>query len=77
LQPPLRTRKRNDCIEDATFGGALKCFSNKAGTKSIMKKIGVDVIQFLLAHGFQVLVLFSKSMRNIYIEFNYIQKKLS
>jgi len=58
LQPSVRTRKSSDYIEDATFGGALKCFSNKTGTKSLMKKIGVDVIQFLLAHGFQVLVLF-------------------
>ncbi|ESW25686.1 hypothetical protein PHAVU_003G056900 [Phaseolus vulgaris] len=52
-KPSVRTRKTSDYIEDATFVGALKCFLNKAGTKSIMKKIGVDVIQFLLAHGFQ------------------------
>ncbi|XP_027920864.1 negative regulator of systemic acquired resistance SNI1 [Vigna unguiculata] len=52
-KPSVRTRKSSDYIEDATFGGALKCFSNKTGTKSLMKKIGVDVIQFLLAHGFQ------------------------
>jgi len=55
LQPSVRTRKSNGHTEDATFDGALKCFSNKTGTKSLIKKIGVDVVQFLLAHGFQVL----------------------
>ncbi|CAJ1939210.1 unnamed protein product [Sphenostylis stenocarpa] len=52
-KPSVRTRKTSDYIEDTTFGGALKCFSNRTGTKSLMKKIGVDVIQLLLAHGFQ------------------------
>ncbi|KAL5162926.1 Negative regulator of systemic acquired resistance SNI1 [Glycine soja] len=52
-KPSVRTRKSNGHTEDATFGGALKCFSNITGTKSLIKKIGVDVVQFLLAHGFQ------------------------
>ncbi|TKY59188.1 ATP-dependent RNA helicase DHX35 [Spatholobus suberectus] len=52
-KPSVRTRKSNDYTEDATFGGALKCFSNKTGTKILIKKIGVDVVQFLLTHGFQ------------------------
>uniref|UniRef100_A0A0R0GPX6 Negative regulator of systemic acquired resistance SNI1 n=1 Tax=Glycine max TaxID=3847 RepID=A0A0R0GPX6_SOYBN len=52
-KPSVRTRKSNGHTEDATFDGALKCFSNKTGTKSLIKKIGVDVVQFLLAHGFQ------------------------
>ncbi|KAJ1387557.1 hypothetical protein SESBI_39891, partial [Sesbania bispinosa] len=51
--PSVRTRRSNGCNEDATFDGALKCFSNKTGTKSIIKKTGADVIQLLLAHGFQ------------------------
>ncbi|XP_061363458.1 negative regulator of systemic acquired resistance SNI1 [Gastrolobium bilobum] len=52
-KPSVRTRKSDGCTEDATFDGALKCFSNKTGTKSILKKIGADVVQLLLAHGFQ------------------------
>ncbi|KAL1327224.1 hypothetical protein HN51_037295 [Arachis hypogaea] len=52
-KPSARTRKSNGSSEDATFEVALKCFSNKTGTKSITKKIGPDVMQFLLAFGFQ------------------------
>ncbi|XP_004505117.2 negative regulator of systemic acquired resistance SNI1 isoform X2 [Cicer arietinum] len=52
-KPSARTRRSSGCTEDATFDGALKCFSNKNGTKSIIKKIGGDVVQLLLAHGFQ------------------------
>jgi hypothetical protein len=56
LQPSTRTRRSNGFTEDTTFEGALKCFSNNTGTKSIIKKIGADVVQLLLAHGFQVTV---------------------
>jgi len=56
LQPSARTRRSNGVAEDTTFDGALKCFSNNTGTKSIIKKIGADVVQLLLAHGFQVTV---------------------
>ncbi|KAK7319777.1 hypothetical protein RJT34_04502 [Clitoria ternatea] len=54
-KPSVRTRKSNGYTytEDATFDGALKCFSNKTGTKSLIKKIGANVVQFLLAHGLQ------------------------
>ncbi|MED6155186.1 isoform X1 [Stylosanthes scabra] len=52
-KPSVRTRKSNGYPEDATFEVALKCFSNKTGTKGIIKKIGPDVTQFLLAYGFQ------------------------
>ncbi|KAK7362755.1 hypothetical protein VNO77_04876 [Canavalia gladiata] len=52
-KPSVRTRKSNDYTEDSTFDGALKCFSNKTGTKSLIKKIGGDAVQLLLAHGFQ------------------------
>ncbi|KAL2321098.1 hypothetical protein Fmac_030067 [Flemingia macrophylla] len=52
-KPSVRTRKPNDHTEDSTFVGALKCFSNKTSTKSLIKKIGADVVQFLLAHGYQ------------------------
>ncbi|WJX72130.1 isoform X1 [Trifolium repens] len=52
-KPSTRTRRSNGFTEDTTFEGALKCFSNNTGTKSIIKKIGADVVQLLLAHGFQ------------------------
>ncbi|RYR01565.1 hypothetical protein Ahy_B06g080458 isoform A [Arachis hypogaea] len=49
-KPSVHTRKSNGCPEDATFEVALKCFSNKTGTKSTIKKIGPDVMQFLVGH---------------------------
>ncbi|OIV93229.1 hypothetical protein TanjilG_27408 [Lupinus angustifolius] len=52
-KPSVRTRKTSGSTYDSTFHGALRCFSNKTGTKSIIKKMGADVVQFLLAHGFQ------------------------
>ncbi|KAM6574796.1 hypothetical protein CsatA_023123 [Cannabis sativa] len=52
-KPSVRTRRSNGSIGDTTFGGALKCFSDVAGTKSAIKKIGTEVIQLLLVHGFQ------------------------
>lgn len=64
MQPSVRTRKSNDYTGDATFDGALKCFSNKTGTRSLIKRIGVDVVQFLLAHGFQVLVIFIQQINS-------------
>ncbi|RHN51170.1 hypothetical protein MtrunA17_Chr6g0466171 [Medicago truncatula] len=53
FKPAARTRRSSGVTEDTTFDGALKCFSNKTRTKSIIKKIGADVVQLLLAHGFQ------------------------
>ncbi|XP_054803494.1 negative regulator of systemic acquired resistance SNI1 isoform X2 [Prosopis cineraria] len=52
-KPSVRTRRKNGSAEDETFSGALKFFSNKATTKSTIKKIDSDIVQFLLAHGFQ------------------------
>ncbi|XLR67999.1 hypothetical protein S83_018671, partial [Arachis hypogaea] len=49
-KPSVHTRKSNGSPEDATFEVALKCFSNKTGTKSTIKKIGPDVMQFLVGH---------------------------
>ncbi|XP_059440204.1 negative regulator of systemic acquired resistance SNI1 isoform X2 [Corylus avellana] len=53
LQPSIRTRRSNGSSDDATFSGALKCFSSSTSTKGIIKKIGIEVIQLLLAHGFK------------------------
>ncbi|KAG6691198.1 hypothetical protein I3843_10G053000 [Carya illinoinensis] len=54
-KPPVRTRRSNGSTDDATLSGALKCFSSTTSTKSIVKKIGIEVIQLLLAHAFKVI----------------------
>ncbi|KAJ7968658.1 Negative regulator of systemic acquired resistance (SNI1) [Quillaja saponaria] len=48
----VRTRKSNEYCDNATFAGVLKRFSNSTSTKTIIKKIGSEVVQLLLAHGF-------------------------
>ncbi|KAJ8761086.1 hypothetical protein K2173_000765 [Erythroxylum novogranatense] len=55
-KPSVRTRRSNSSTEDATFNGVLRCFSNITSTKKIIKKISKDVVQLLLAHGFQVIL---------------------
>lgn len=57
LQPSVRTRKSNGTTEDATFDGLLKYFSNNTNTKNIIRKIGSEVAQLLLAHAFQVIIV--------------------
>ncbi|KAI8568241.1 hypothetical protein RHMOL_Rhmol02G0183500 [Rhododendron molle] len=52
-KPSVRTRRSSEPIEDATFDGVLKCFSNINSVKSIIKKISIEVAQLLLAHAFQ------------------------
>ncbi|KAK9227459.1 hypothetical protein WN943_012512 [Citrus x changshan-huyou] len=59
LQPSVRTRRSNGPVDDATFTGILNWFSRSTGTKSILKKISIQVIQLLLAHGFQAFLLLS------------------
>uniref|UniRef100_A0A0V0IL55 Putative ovule protein n=1 Tax=Solanum chacoense TaxID=4108 RepID=A0A0V0IL55_SOLCH len=49
---PVRTRRSNSPVNDSTFEGVLKCFSNSRSTKNIIKKIGMDVAQLLLGHAF-------------------------
>ncbi|XLS60800.1 hypothetical protein HN51_015048 [Arachis hypogaea] len=67
-KPSVHTRKSNGSPEDATFEVALKCFSNKTGTKSTIKIIGPDVMQFLVGHRASTLLCFrivpSPSPRN-------------
>lgn len=57
LQPSVRTRRSNGSVDDTTFSGALKYLSDITGTRSAIKKMGNEVIQLLLVHGFQVIVL--------------------
>lgn len=52
-KPSVRTRRSNGSADDTTFGGTLKCFSNITSTRSTAKKIGAEVTQLLLVHGFQ------------------------
>lgn len=56
VKPSARTKKSNASIEDAALDGVLMRLSNKTSTKSIIKKIGSDVAQILLAHAFQAYV---------------------
>ncbi|GMN43629.1 hypothetical protein TIFTF001_012830 [Ficus carica] len=56
-KPSVRTRRSNGSADDTTFGGTLKCFTNITSTRSTTKKIGAEVTQLLLVHGFQVIVI--------------------
>ncbi|XVE51421.1 hypothetical protein DITRI_Ditri02bG0038900 [Diplodiscus trichospermus] len=49
----VRTRKSKGPDEDSTFIGVLKSFTNSGSARNIIKKIDAEVVQFLLAHGFQ------------------------
>lgn len=55
MQPAVRTRRASDSKEDATFCGTLRSLTNVNSAKSIVKKIGAEAVQLLLAHGFEVL----------------------
>ncbi|KAK4347208.1 hypothetical protein RND71_033547 [Anisodus tanguticus] len=49
----VRTRRsKSPPVNDSTFEGVLKCFSNSSSTKNIIKKIGTEVAQLLLGHAF-------------------------
>ncbi|XP_050287164.1 negative regulator of systemic acquired resistance SNI1 isoform X4 [Quercus robur] len=56
-KPSIRTRRSTDFVDDETFNGALKCFSNGTSTKGIIKRIGIKEIQLLLAHGYKAQLL--------------------
>ncbi|KAI3887506.1 hypothetical protein MKX03_032015 [Papaver bracteatum] len=49
----LQTRRSNNTPEVSKLDDVLKCFSNVAITRGIVKKINVEVAQLLLAHAFQ------------------------
>lgn len=46
-------RSSNVPVSDETFDGILKYLANGNNTRSIIKKICTEVVQLLLAHGFQ------------------------
>ncbi|XP_065879270.1 negative regulator of systemic acquired resistance SNI1 isoform X2 [Euphorbia lathyris] len=63
-KPSVRTRRSDNSVEyDGTLIGIFKCFSNVSSMKNITKKISKDVVQILLAHGFQ-----DKVKRNTLVE---------
>ncbi|KAI3928197.1 hypothetical protein MKW98_023798 [Papaver atlanticum] len=53
----LQTRSSNNTPEVSKLDVVLKCFSNVAITRGIVKKINVEVAQLLLAHAFQAYLL--------------------
>ncbi|KAJ9690565.1 hypothetical protein PVL29_012956 [Vitis rotundifolia] len=64
-KPSVRTRRSNGPTEDATFGGLLKYFSNNTNTKNIIRKIGTEVAQLLLAHAFQAYLSLSSEQQSV------------
>ncbi|KAK4770800.1 hypothetical protein SAY87_031332 [Trapa incisa] len=51
-RPAVRTRRGTEPEEDATFYGTLRSLTNISSAKSVIKKIGSEALQLLLAHGF-------------------------
>ncbi|CAN6482710.1 unnamed protein product [Victoria cruziana] len=49
----VRTRRSNNLTEDPTLNGLLQCFLNGTSTKTVIKKISMEIVQLLLAHAFQ------------------------
>ncbi|KAL6333329.1 hypothetical protein AAG906_028513 [Vitis piasezkii] len=64
-KPSVRTRRSNGPTEDATFGGLLKYFSNNTNTKNVIRKIGTEVAQLLLAHAFQAYLSLSSEQQSV------------
>ncbi|XP_048490804.1 negative regulator of systemic acquired resistance SNI1 isoform X4 [Beta vulgaris subsp. vulgaris] len=60
LQPSTRKRKSEGSQDDATNIGFFKCFVNSTSTKGIVKKVGAEAVQVLLAHALQACMSISK-----------------
>lgn len=52
-KPSVRTRRSTDSMDGATIYGVLQGFANESVSKNIIKKIGAEVLQILLAHTLQ------------------------
>ncbi|CAA7409866.1 unnamed protein product [Spirodela intermedia] len=50
---PVHTRRSKNSSDDATFETILKYFSNGPSTQTLVRKMSSEVVQLLLAHGFQ------------------------
>ncbi|XP_031494543.1 negative regulator of systemic acquired resistance SNI1 [Nymphaea colorata] len=49
----VRTRRSNNSTEDGTLTGLLQYFLNGTSTKTVIKKLSMEIVQLLLAHAFQ------------------------
>ncbi|XP_057526772.1 negative regulator of systemic acquired resistance SNI1 isoform X7 [Amaranthus tricolor] len=50
VKPSTRKRKLIDSPDDAAITGFLKCFLSSTSTKGIVRKVGSEAVQVLLAH---------------------------
>lgn len=53
VKPSTRKRKSDDSRNDTAVNGFFKCFLNSISTKGLVKKVGADTVQVLLAHALQ------------------------
>lgn len=60
VKPSTRKRKSEGSQDDATNIGFFKCFVNSTSTKGIVKKVGAEAVQVLLAHALQACMSISK-----------------
>ncbi|KAI3456197.1 hypothetical protein Pfo_012860 [Paulownia fortunei] len=49
----VQTRRSSGAVNTENFDGVLKCLSTSNSTRSIIKKISMEVVQLLLAYAFQ------------------------
>ncbi|KAK1286079.1 hypothetical protein QJS10_CPB20g01945 [Acorus calamus] len=63
LQSSVRTRRSNE-VDDGTFEGVLKCFSNATDTKAMVRKMSTEVAQLLLSHAFQAYLSLHRDNNN-------------
>jgi hypothetical protein len=54
LQGAVRTRRSDNSQQDLKLGSVLSFFSTTTSAKAIVKKMGTEVAQHLLAHAYQV-----------------------
>ncbi|KAK1321697.1 hypothetical protein QJS10_CPA03g00104 [Acorus calamus] len=59
----VRTRRSNE-VDDGTFEGVLKCFSNATDTKAMVRKMSTEVAQLLLSHAFQAYLFLHRDNKN-------------
>ena len=54
LQGAVRTRRSDSSQQDLKLGSVLSFFLTTTSAKAIVKKMGTEVAQLLLAHAYQV-----------------------
>ncbi|XP_021726580.1 negative regulator of systemic acquired resistance SNI1-like [Chenopodium quinoa] len=53
VKPSTRKRKLDDSQDDTAVIGFFNCFLNSTSTKAIVKKVGAEAVQVMLAHALQ------------------------